>query len=198
MPIIPVNLGAVEAFENIPFGTYLGQIDKIGYREAKEQGKFASLMVTYTVIEEGDFLGRKQSEFLSFSPKALYRMKLWFAKFGLGDVPEFDVDDTTNELLEPDLVGVQVIFGVSKDGTRDRTELISVEDDMSEPVAAAPAPVRATRPAPVAVAAVEVVEEEEEEAVAEAVAAPVAPRRVTRAPVEATAARPAPQRRSLR
>jgi hypothetical protein len=190
-----VNLGAVEAFENVPTGTYLGQIDKIGYREAKEQGKFASLMVTYTVIEEGDFLGRKQSEFLSFSPKALYRMKLWFAKFGLGDVPEFDVDDTTNELLEPDLVGVQVIFQVSKDGTRDRTELVSVEDDMSEPVAAAPAPVRATRPAPVAVAAVEEEIEEEEEVV---VAAPVAaaPRRVVRA--AETAARPAPQRRSLR
>jgi hypothetical protein len=146
MPTIPVNLGAIEAFESIPVGSYFGAISKMQYREAKEAGKFASLMVTYTVIsEEEGQLGRKMSEFLSFSPKALFRMKRWFAKFGLGDLPAFEVDDATGEILEPDLIDVQVIFKVTLDGDRSRTELVSVEDDMSQPAAPPPPPAPVAR-----------------------------------------------------
>lgn len=146
---IDINLGSVEAYDNLPIGSYLGQIDKITFREAKEAGKFPQLMATYVVIDE-QALGRKSSEFISLSPKAAFRLKRWFMKFGLGELPKLEVDDTTNELLEPDLIGYQVIFTVTQDrgdATRFRTELFSVEDDLED---ARPAPVVA---APVAVAA---------------------------------------------
>ena len=138
---VAVNLGAIEGFESLPIGTYLGQISRMQYREPSTQGKFASIMVTYVVIEEGGNLGRKQSEWLSLSPKALWRMKKWMSKFGLSDLPEFDKNDETGDLIEPDLVDFRVIFKVSADGERMRTELISVEDDVSDvsvPVASPP------------------------------------------------------------
>jgi len=205
---IPVNLGDVALFESIPVGTYLGQIDKMVYQEAKEAGKFASVRVTYAVIEDGPELGRKQSEFLSFSPKALWRMKRWFAKFGLADLPTFDVDEATLDILEPDLIGIQVIFKQSMDGERSRTELISVDDDtvdtapapapkLAPKPAAKPAPLARRAPAPAPIEAEAEEEEPAEEEAEEAPAPTPAPRRVA-APAAAVAARPVPQRRTLR
>lgn len=183
MPTIPVNLGNVEAYENLPLGEYLGQIDKIVYKEPREAGKFPQLMVTYTVID-GEQLGRKSSEWLSLSPKAAFRLKKWFAKFGLDDTENLDVDDDTNELNDPDLIGYQVIFKVHEDKPRPgetdpsiRTSLVSVEDDVAAEAAGAPA-----------------AQEAEAEEPAEEAAAPAA-ERPARRPV-ATAAKPA--RRQLR
>src|SRR5574337_1934014 len=150
MPTIAVNLGNVEAYDNLPIGSYYGEIDRITYREAREAGKFPQLMVTY-VVTDGDSTGRKSSEFLSLSPKAAFRLKRWFMKFGLGDAENFEVDDETNDLLEPDLIGYAVIFTVKADGERFRTELASVETDVAnpEPVAPqAPAPVARRAAAP--------------------------------------------------
>jgi hypothetical protein len=151
VPTIPVNLGDVEAFEGLPEGQYLAEIDKIEFKEARESGKFPQLQVTYAVID-GEHLGRKQSEWVSLSPKAAFRLKKWFAKFGFEDLDNLDVNDDTNMLDDPDLVGTRVIFGVRKDGKqqdgvtdRIRTELVSVEDEV--PGAQAPA---ATAPAPAA------------------------------------------------
>lgn len=90
MPIIPVNLAGVEAFESLPFGTYLGDIDKVKHQPAVQEGKFAQLMVTYVVVD-GDALGKKQSEWLSLSPKAAFRLKKYFMKFGLGDAENLEV-----------------------------------------------------------------------------------------------------------
>lgn len=149
MPTIPVNLADVEAFESLPEDEYLGQIDSITLQPATEQGKFDQLKVTYAVIEEGEHLGRKQSQWLSLSPKAAFRLKKWFDKFEFGDLENLEVDDETNELIEPDLVGVQVIFKVFKerdkrvadeshpDAYRMRTDVVTVEDDMSAPAAPA-------------------------------------------------------------
>ena len=137
MPQIRVNLGDVQGFESLPIGSYLGQIDKVENREAREAGKFAQFMVTYAVIDEGDHLGDHQSEFLSQSPKAAFRLKSWFAKFGLGELENIEVDDDTNLMTSPDLVGIRVIFKVYQDGflqdgvtPRMRTVLVSVEDEV--------------------------------------------------------------------
>lgn len=131
MPSVNIDLSKVEAFENLPFGSYLGEIAKIQYKEAREAGKFAQIMVTYQVID-GVSITKKQSEWLSLSPKAVYRTKKWFAKFGCGDITLTDesFDPDTDELVDPDLIGVRVIFSVKPDGERVRTELTSVEDDM--------------------------------------------------------------------
>lgn len=143
MPTIPVNLGNVEAYENLPLGEYLGQISKITYKPPREQGKFPQLMVTYTVID-GELLGRTSNEWLSLSPKAAFRLKKWFAKFGLGDTDDLQVDDDSEELTEPDLVDIQVIFKVHEDKPRPgetepsiRTSLVSVEDELEPATTAA-------------------------------------------------------------
>ena len=177
MPTIPVNLGNVEAYENLPLGEYFGQIDKIVWKAPREQGKFAQLMVTYTVID-GEQLGRKSSEWLSLSPKAAFRLKKWFAKFGLDDTENLEVDDDTEELTEPDLQGIQVIFKVHEDKPRPgetepsiRTSLVSVEDDVDEP---APKPSKAKAAEP------EADDDSDDDAEPEPVAARPARREVAR------------------
>jgi hypothetical protein len=136
VPVVPLDIKDAQAFSNLPDGVYAGQIDKVEYREPREEGKHPQLMVAYVVID-GDQTGDKQSEFLSLSPKAAFRLKRWFDKFGLGELEELDVDDETNLLMEPDLTGITVTFRVFKDGKipgtnddRVRTELVSVEDDL--------------------------------------------------------------------
>jgi hypothetical protein len=174
MPVIPVNLADVQGYKDLSEGDYAGQIDKVEWRPAREQGKFPQLMVTYAVID-GDQLGEKSSEFLSLSPNAANRLKKWFARFGLENLGDLDVDDETNLLISPDLIGIRVIFQSRIDGKkpnsnedRYRTELVSVdEDDLAEmfgdePIAAPveevvavkeAAPARSLRPARTAVAA---------------------------------------------
>ncbi len=225
MPTIAVNLGAVkDAYESLPLGKYLGEIEKATYKEAAEAGKFAQLQVQFLVIE-GDLTGRKQSTWLSFSPKAAFMMKRFFNKFGLGDTPALDFDDDTNELLEPDITGYRVIFEVSqdrKDPTRIRTELVSVEDGLvavatpvaattvkrptnvkaapveeaTEPKVDAKAAAKAARIAAAQAALEAAAADDEDEETEETKEAEIAPRR---APVRpAPAARTAPTRRTLR
>lgn len=129
---------------------YLGSIDKLELRPATDPAKFPQIMVTYLVID-GELTGRKSSEFLSLSPKAAFRLKKWFNKFGLAEsLTGLEFDEETNLLLDPDLVGVNVIFQVYQDPKlyqgeiSIRTQLLEVLDDEGP---AAPAPVRA---APVA------------------------------------------------
>lgn len=197
MPTIAVNLGQVEStFSDLPNGSYLGEIEKVVYHGAREAGKFPQLRVQYLVID-GDLTGRRQSQFLSLSPNAAGFLKGFFEKFGLGDAESLDVDDETDELTDPDIVGYRVIFKVGqdrKDPNRIRTELVSVEDDAAPASAPAPAPRRAV-PAPVPQAAAEDDTVDADEEVEEAPARPApAPRR----PAAAPASRPTPQRRTLR
>lgn len=196
MPTIAVNLGNVEStFTDLPNGSYLGEIEKVTYLNAREQGKFPQLRVQYLVID-GDLTGRRQSQFLSLSPNAAGFLKAFFEKFGLGDAENFVVDDETEELTDPDIVGYQVIFKVGpdrKDPTRTRTELVSVED-AAAPVPA-PAPVaRRAAPAP----APEAVVEDDDDAVVDSAEAEPAAAPAPRRPAPAPAGRPQPQRRTLR
>ena len=165
-------------------------------------------MATY-LVTDGDLIGRKTSEFLSLSPKAAFRLKKWFDRFGLADeITGLDIDDETNLMTSPDLVGVDVIFEVYKDPklyqgeAQIRTRLLEVLEEAPEPApapkaraAATPAARVATRRAPVQ-EAVEPDEAEEDEAEAEAEEpAPAPVRRATRpAPVAASG----PARRTLR
>lgn len=191
MPTIPVNLGNVEAYENLPLGEYLGQIDKITFKPPREAGRFPQLMITYTVID-GEQLGRTSNEWVSLSPKAAFRLKKWFAKFGLDDTENLEVDDESDELTDPDLIGYQVIFKVHEDKPRPgetepsiRTSLVSVEDEVDE----APAP-KATK----AKAAEPEADDDDDSDDDDAEEAPVAAR-----PARREVAQPAkPKRRQLR
>lgn len=204
MRTVAVNLQDVQAFESLPIGKYYGEIVKLVEKPPSAAGKFAQLQCTYLVID-GDFINRQQSEWLSFSPKALFRMKRWFNKFGLGDIPDLGFDEDTDELIDPDLVGLKVVFAVTqdrRDPDRLNTDLVEVEEEVEEaaPPPPPPAPVRvARRPAPAAAPEPEPEADEvevEAEEVEEAPAAPVRPRRPA-SPVRA-AAQPVAARRTLR
>jgi hypothetical protein len=167
MPQITLDLTGVETYDNLPISKYYGSIDKIEYREATEPGKFAQLMITYMVIE-GELVGRKTSEFLSLSPKAAFRLKKWLNRFGIeDDLVALDVDEDTNLLMEPDLIGINVIFEVYQDpklyqGERQiRTRLLEVVDEEPEP--APPPKKKKPAPAPVAVDAEEIVPDEDDD-----------------------------------
>lgn len=199
MPSIPIDFSNVESFDNLPLDKYAGSIDKIELRPTTSADKYDQIMVSYLVID-GEFLGRKQSEFLSLSPRAAFRLKKWFDLFGLADsLAALEFDDDTNLLMEPDLVGIDVIFEVYQDPKpyqgeiQIRTRLLSVEEEE----APAPAPKPARRAA--AVAAPAPVAEADDEGEAEddePEPAPVAaPRRALRAASPVAAA---PARRSLR
>ncbi len=131
MPNIAINLADVkDDYASLPLGEYLGQIDKITHREPNKPGKFAQFMISFTVID-GDEMGRKGTQWLSLSPNALFRVKRWFELFGMGD-EELIIDEDTNELAEPDLVGIQGVFAVTEDAKAPggmRTELVEVSED---------------------------------------------------------------------
>lgn len=137
MATIKVGLGDVKGFRDLPKGTYFAEISKMTYREKEGNAKGDSIMVQYTVLDEGKELGSTATEFLHLSEKALPRTKRWFDKFGLGDTDEFDVDDDTNDLLEPDLIGTQVIIESYEDKPKPgetekqiRIKLVSVESEV--------------------------------------------------------------------
>lgn len=184
MPSVAVNLSDVQSFSNLPVGEYDGQIDKMEHRPPREAGKYPQLMVTYAVID-GEHLGRKTSEFLSLSPKADFRLKRWFDKFGLGDLEVYDYDEETMQVTDPDLIGIRVVFKCWEDRPRPgstenqiRTELVTVLDELDiTPKAEAPE------------AEVEAEEEEAEEEVPKPEPRVVRPPRATTEP---------PKRRSLR
>jgi len=190
MPTIPVNLGDVTS-DDLPEGTYLAQVDVHKYNEPTGD-KQQSVRMGYEVIEEGDQLGRKTSQWLYFSEKAIFRTKKHYAKFGLEDLENFEVADDSDDIIEPDLIGVQVIIESKLETDRRdpngpkraRTYLISVEDDMSEALEPPKSSTKVAKPAKVEAEETDDEDDEEE--------AP-APRRV------ATARRPAASgKRSLR
>lgn len=198
MPIIPLDFTGVESFDSLPLGKYAGSIDKVELRPATEEGKFDQVMVTYMVID-GEHTGRKQSEFLSLSPKAAFRLKRWIDKFEFEEdsLTGLDFDDETNLLVEPDLTAINVIFKVYEDpklyqGEKQiRCSLEEVLPDDEPVVAPAPAARPAARPAavrPARAAAPAPVEEDDVEDEAEAEPEPE--------PVPARAA--APARRAVR
>jgi hypothetical protein len=103
---IPLDFDGVEDFDAIPAGVYPAVIEKLTYKDATEEGKFPQVSVEYTVTDP-DYEGRKLWQNLSFSPKAIFRMKRFFDVFG-EDYEELEVDEDTGIVLDPDLAGTAV------------------------------------------------------------------------------------------
>lgn len=155
MPIaIPLDLSNVESYDSLPVGRYFGQIDKVEYRPTDTPGKFDQIMVTY-MVSDGELLGRKQSEFLSLSPKAAFRLKKWLEKFAdISEFTELEVDEDTNLVTSPDFVGVDVLFEIYQDPKlyqgeiQFRCRLVEVNPSTSTTPNGAPATRSAPPPAP--------------------------------------------------
>jgi len=59
-------------------------------------------------VVEGTRKGEVLEQRLSLSPKAAFRLKKFLTAFGMGDTMDLDVDEETNILIGPDLVGAML------------------------------------------------------------------------------------------
>lgn len=122
MPRITVDFSDVQEFEVLPKGEYAAVIAKAEWREPQDSDKYPYINLEFDVKEvvnvsdEVDLgNGRKLWAILSTSPKALWRMKQVFENLGIYmEELDIDVDDETNAVLSPELVGLPCHVTVSK------------------------------------------------------------------------------------
>lgn len=122
MPRITVDFSDVQEFEVLPKGEYGGVIAKAEWREPQDADKYPYINLEFdvkeavNVSEEVDLgNGRKLWAILSTSPKALWRMKQVFENLGIYmEELDIDVDDESNAVLSPELVGLPCHLTVSK------------------------------------------------------------------------------------
>lgn len=109
MARIPVDFSDVQEFEALPEDEYDAIIEKAEMRLPTEEGKSPYINLQFKITEEGEFKGRVVFSILSFSPKALFRMKQAFENLGIiepDDAIDVDYDEETMAVTEPELVGV--------------------------------------------------------------------------------------------
>jgi hypothetical protein len=123
----------VQDFDVMEEGEYPVVIDKAEFRPSREEGKYPYINLEMSVTEE-KYKGRKLWMILSFSPKALWRMKDVFENLGIyDDSMEVDYDEDTMLVVDPELVGLPGIAVVSHREWEGRTQtqvdaLISSDD----------------------------------------------------------------------
>lgn len=122
MPRITVDFSDVQEFEVLPKGEYAAVIAKAEWREPQDSDKYPYINLEFDVkdvVNVGEDVdlgnGRKLWAILSTSPKALWRMKQVFENLGIYmEELDIDVDDETNAVLSPELVGLPCHVTVSK------------------------------------------------------------------------------------
>lgn len=130
MPVIPVDFSDVEEFEALPKGEYGAVIVKAEYRVPADSEKFPYInleMDVKDVIQADADVNldgnRKLWSILSLSPKALWRTKQVFENLGIfAETMELDVDEETNMVVSPELVGIPVVCAVSQRVYEGRTQ----------------------------------------------------------------------------
>ena len=130
---VTIDFSDVQDFDVMDEGEYPVIIDKAEFREAREEGKFPYINLEMSV-SEGNNKGRKLWMILSFSPKALWRMKDVFENLGVyNDSVEVDYDEDTMLVVDPELAGLPAVAVVTHREWEGRTQtqvdaLISAED----------------------------------------------------------------------
>lgn len=158
MPRVKVNFADVQDFEALPEGVYEAIVEKIEYREPKEQGKYPYLNVEYTITDE-EFAGRKVWEVLTWNPKGLFRMRDFFAAFGYEQEDnDLDIDDESNLLIDPDFTGEAVELTIENEiyNKKEQNRVVAMEvlnppgegTDDEEEEDEAPTPPKKTKKAP--------------------------------------------------
>lgn len=146
---IPLDFSAVEEFEVLEGGVYSAVLEQMLWLEKQEHQKADQIQVKYTITEDDETKGTKMSQYLSFSPKALFRMRDFFDAFG-ADVEELvldEADEGVAVILEPDLVGTPVELKITKERHyQDRKRWVN-KVDAAQPLKSAKkaAPSRRTR-----------------------------------------------------
>jgi hypothetical protein len=106
---VTVDFSEVEEFSAVPKGEYPMVFEELVYVEPESEDKYPYINVKAS-ITEGEYDGRNVWGIWSFSPKALWRMKQAFENLELPlDEVEFEVDEETDFVTEPALVGVPFV-----------------------------------------------------------------------------------------
>jgi hypothetical protein len=100
--------------------SYFGRIANITYMEPPtpigQPRKFPVLRVDVTHEPLPDSHKAVSVQILPLAPNAIAGVKRWFSMFGMGEIPNFDIDDATDVLIDPDLTGTPVMFSVEPNG----------------------------------------------------------------------------------
>lgn len=120
MPNIAIDFSDVKGgFEALPAGEYAVVVDKVELRDGS--GEHPYLNWELVVTEDGEHKDRRLWFITSFSPKALWRMKETFENLGIyQDAMQFNIDDETRALLEPEVVGLPGVAVVIQEPYQDR------------------------------------------------------------------------------
>ena len=131
MARVTIDFSDVQDFDVLEEGEYPVVIEKAEFRAAREEGKFPYINLEMAITEE-KYKGRKLWMILSFSPKALWRMKDVFENLGIyNDAMEVDYDEDTNLVIDPELVGLPAIAVVSHREWEGRTQTLSFRQTIS-------------------------------------------------------------------
>ena len=115
MPRVTVDFSDVQDFEALPKGDYESVLEKATFVEQDDPEKYPYINTEWVVTEEGEFKGRRLWMVLSLSPRALFRMKDVFENLGVyEDNLDFDYDEETGTLLEPEITGLPALLSVSQ------------------------------------------------------------------------------------
>lgn len=147
MAKVTVDFSEVEEFAAIPKGEYPMIFEELEFVEPASEDKYPYVNVKAS-ITEGEHDGRNVWGIWSFSPKALWRMKQAFENLGLPvDEVEFEVDEDTNLVTSPDLVGMPFVgvVEVEKYDGKDRSRLEGILADDTPKKGAKKAPTAAKR-----------------------------------------------------
>lgn len=108
MAKVKVDFSDVESFEPVEDGEYPVVIEEAEMRESQSSDyPYINLKLR---ISEGEHEGRFLWTMCSLHPKALWRTKETFENLGIVDEElDIEVDDDTNMVLEPELVGLPAI-----------------------------------------------------------------------------------------
>jgi hypothetical protein len=115
-------------FNALEPGEYDVVVAKVEMRESKSS-EFPYLNWELDVIGEGDAKGRKLWFMTSFSPKAIWRMKEVFENLGVyQDNVSFNVDEDTNEVSDPELVGLpgRAVVVIEQYNGQDRNKVVTL------------------------------------------------------------------------
>lgn len=142
MARVTIDFSDVQDFDVLDEGEYPVMIEKAEFKPSREEGKFPYINLELTITDELH-KGRKLWMILSFSPKALWRMKDVFENLGIyDDSMEVDYDEDTMLVVDPELAGLPAIAVVTHREWEGRTQtqveaLISSDDKPGKKLASA-------------------------------------------------------------
>jgi hypothetical protein len=110
MARVTIDFSEVESFAAIPEDEYAVVVEEVEMRE----GDKAPYLNWKLKVTEGEFEGRFQWMMTSLSPKALWRLKETLENLGIVEEEfELEVDEDTNLVIQPELVGLAAIAPVT-------------------------------------------------------------------------------------